>query len=100
MRNEQNRVKPCVHLNMSSSEPSGLSFRFKEGQDVTSSDWALDIPDKSTHVLANELNLHLSDSTTGTYTIKKKSHTSFSDDLSNLSKCNFVAIHFGVLLLS
>ena len=91
MRNEYNRVKPCVHIDIGSSEPSGLSFGFKEGQDVTSSDWALDIPDKSTHVLANELDLHLSDSTTG---------TSFTNDLSNLSKCNFVAIHFGVLLLS
>ena len=76
---------------MSSSESSGLSFRLKESQDVTSSDWALHIPDQGTLVLANEGNLNLSDSTTG---------TGLSNDLSNLSKCNFVAIHFGVLLLS
>ena len=94
MRNECNRVKPCVHpdlLIMSSSEPSGLSFRLKESQDVALSDWTLDVSHKSTLVLSDELNLNLGNSTTG---------TSFSNDLSNLSKSNFVAIHFSGLLLS
>ena len=93
MQYELDRVRPCVYFYMilRSSESSSLSFRLKESQDVALSDGSLNISNKSTVVLVHEGDLNLGDTTT---------RTSLTNDLVDLSKYNFVAIHFGFVKIS
>ena len=55
------------------SEPSGFSFRLKEGEDVALSDGALDIADDLAGSLSQELNLDLCTLTLGSSTADKVS---------------------------
>lgn len=92
-----------------SSESSGLSLGLEKGEDVSLSDGTLNVSHEVTGALVEEHDLDLGDTTTGSYLKQDKSGelmgmlasklTSLSNDLHNLSKNYFTAIHYVRLLV-
>ncbi len=52
-----------------SSESSGFSLTFEQSKDVSLPDWALHVSHQASVGVVDECHLHLSDASSGTYTI-------------------------------
>lgn len=68
---------PSAHL----SQSPGFAFGFQQGQDVAFANWALDVADDLTVLLADEFHLHLGTLTLGTGAAKDLDDASQNDGL-------------------
>jgi len=74
----------CDKYENSSSQSSGFSFRFQEGENIALSAWPFNISDELSAFFTNESNSDLSNTTSG---------ASFTNDVFNFSEYDFNTIH-------